>query len=138
MNFDTKFTDHVGFSGHSQYTELNSLLIRWRIFIAILWMSTQQWPKKMKWAERSVSLKCILFVTVFEIFHPKSLRKKKKTDIKHVIREIIKLEILSIFFYCLSYDIYAAHCLQIFDIYKHVKFKTKIPTIYYLLYTTRN
>lgn len=42
----------------------------------------------------------------------------------------------SIFFYCLSYEIYAAHCLQIFDIYKHVntstifiKFKWKIPTI---------
>lgn len=35
----------------------------------------------------------------------------------------------SIFFYCLSYDIYAAHCLQVFDIYKHVKFKWKIPTI---------
>lgn len=60
---------------------------------------------------------------VFNIFHPKEI------DIKHVIREIIKLEILSILFYCLSYDIYAAHCLQIFDIYKHVKFKTKIPTI---------
>lgn len=62
--------------------------------------------------------------------------KEKETDIKHVIREFIKLEILSIFFYCLSYDIYAAHCLQIFDIYKHVKtstifikFKWKIPTI---------
>lgn len=62
-------------------------------------------------------------------FPPRVFAKEKETDIKHVIREIIKLEILSIFFYCLSYDIYAAHCLQIFDIYKHVKFKTKIPTI---------